>query len=107
MLAKQLSILTLCEMYFAEVGMIFHDKKAKKLEAQPMLVNYNSFTRSAHQTMRALGLGPHARVKIDMDKASVGKTLKQKGAKDFFGEYCKRPISFNNYRQPLPEEMKE
>lgn len=79
LLAKEMSILALCEMYFAEEGMIIHDKRAKKIDAQPLVVTYNSFLRSAKQTMSALGLGPAARTKIDLEKANVGKKLKEVG----------------------------
>jgi phage terminase small subunit len=80
LLAKEMSILALCEMYFAVEGMVIHDKRSKKIDAQPLVVTYNGFMRSAKQTMAALGLGPSARVKIDMDKANVGKKLKEVGA---------------------------
>lgn len=79
LLAKEMSILALCEMYFAEEGMVIHDKRAKKLDAQPLVATYNAFLRSVKQSMAALGLGPHARVKIDMEKANVGKAMKEIG----------------------------
>lgn len=81
-LAKEMSILALCEMYFAEEGMVIHDKRKKTIDAQPLVTTYNAFLRSAKQSMAALGLGPHARVKIDLEKANVGKTLKQIGDDD-------------------------
>jgi phage terminase small subunit len=82
LLAKEMGILALCEMYFAEEGLVIHDKRAKKLSAQPLVETYNAFLRQTKQTMSALGLGPAARTKIDLEKANVGKKLKEIGEDD-------------------------
>ncbi|MDR6883033.1 P27 family phage terminase small subunit [Bacillus sp. 3255] len=79
LLAKEMGILALCEMYFTEEGMVIHDRRSKKLDAQPLVATYNNFMRSAKQTMAALGLGPAARTKIDLEKANVGKKMKEIG----------------------------
>ncbi|MGG1441401.1 P27 family phage terminase small subunit [Brevibacillus laterosporus] len=79
LLTKEMAIIALCEMYFAVEGMVIHDKRKKKLDAQPLMNTYNKFLYSSKQTMSALGLGPAARTKINLEKVNVVKQMGELG----------------------------
>ncbi|MED1663452.1 P27 family phage terminase small subunit [Brevibacillus laterosporus] len=79
LLSKDMAVIALCEMYFAVEGLIIHDKRKKSLNAQPLVATYNEAKRQARQTMQALGLGPAARTKINLDKVNVVKQMGELG----------------------------
>ncbi|QDX91078.1 hypothetical protein EEL32_00245 (plasmid) [Brevibacillus laterosporus] len=93
MLAKQLAVLALCEMYFAKEGMVIHENQ--RVEAQPLLNSYNTFMRSAMQTMQGLGLGPSARSKINMDRMTTVRMMRELGVND--GEQKPKQVENEGY----------
>lgn len=81
LLSKDMAVIALCEMYFAVEGLVIHDKRKKSLNAQPLVATYNEAKRQARQTMQALGLGPAARTKINLENVNVVKQMGELGMK--------------------------
>jgi len=67
MLAKELGVVWVCDLYLEEHGMIIHDEKTGILDIHPLVSVQQSFLNAAEKTMAELGMGPLARARRMLD----------------------------------------